>query len=91
MEYQFDQILDRRKLYAEKWKGIDSDTIAMSIADMDFRLVPEVGEAIKKAVDEGEFGYVGLTEADYQAVIDWVKLRNYRLEFRKQEKEGIKG
>lgn len=76
MEYQFDQILDRRALYAEKWKGIDSDTIAMSIADMDFRLVPEVGEAIKKAVDEGEFGYVGLTEADYQAVIDWVKLRN---------------
>lgn len=72
----FDHILDRRVLHAEKWKGIPEDTIAMSIADMDFPLVPEVAQAVKAAAEAGEFGYVELTEADYQAVIDWVKLRH---------------
>lgn len=74
--YSFDRILDRRALHAEKWKGIPEDTISMSIADMDFPLMPQVADAVKAAADAGEFGYVELTEADYQAVIDWVKLRH---------------
>ena len=36
MNKLFDRTLDRRALHAEKWKGIPEDTIAMSIADMDF-------------------------------------------------------
>lgn len=76
MNELFDRILDRRALHAEKWKGIPEDTIAMSIADMDFPLVPEVAQAVKAAAEAGEFGYVELTEADYQAVINWVKLHH---------------
>lgn len=80
LQYQFDHVLDRRTSMAEKWKGIPSDAIAMSIADMDFPLVPEVAQAIKLAADQGESGYVGLLESDYQAVIDWVQQRNgYRI------------
>lgn len=76
LRYNFDEIMDRRQVYAEKWKGIPQDTIAMSIADMDFKLAPEVVSAVKAAADQGEFGYVSFTEDDYQAVINWVKLQN---------------
>ena len=75
MRYDFDTVVDRKSLGAEKWKGLPEGTIAMSVADMDFSLMPEVVEEIKKAAEKGEFGYVALNDKDYKAVIDWVKKR----------------
>lgn len=75
MTYDFDSIINRKALGAEKWKGLPDDTISMSIADMDFKIMPEVTEAVKKAAENGEFGYVSLNDKDYNAVIQWVKKR----------------
>ena len=75
MKYDFDKVIDRKALGAEKWKGIPEDAIAMSVADMDFKIMPEVTEEVKKAAERGEFGYVALNDKDYQAVINWVKKR----------------
>lgn len=75
MIYDFNSIIDRKSLGAEKWKGLSQDAIAMSVADMDFKIMPEVTEAIKQAAECGEFGYVGLRDDDYNAVIEWVKKR----------------
>lgn len=47
----------------------------MTIADMDFPLVPEVGQAIQAAVARGESGYVEMAESDYAAVLSWIERR----------------
>jgi len=75
MIYDFDTALDRVSTNAEKWKGIPDKAISMSIADMDFKPMPEIGEAVKAAVDRGEYGYVCLTDEDHKAVSDWVYFR----------------
>lgn len=76
MHYDFDRVVDRRALHALKWLDAPEGAIAMSVADMDFSLAPEVAAAVKATADAGEFGYVGMTDADYQAVIDWVRRRS---------------
>ena len=76
MKYNFDEVRDRRN--TGKW-GYCSQmgAIGMGVADMDFRLVPEVADAIKQCVDEGEFGYAGMQGSDYKAVQDWLAYRGY--------------
>ena len=74
MKYNFDQPFDRRARSA-KWENIPNDAISMTIADMDFPIMPEVEMAIKKAAEAGDFGYQFLQEKDYQAVLAWVKKR----------------
>lgn len=74
MTYQFESPFNRRKRSA-KWENIPTDVISMTIADMDFPIMPEVGEAINCAIKDGDFGYQFLQEKDYQAVLDWVKKR----------------
>lgn len=76
MNCDFDTLIDRKALRADKWKRMPEGTIAMSVADMDFKLMPEVIEAVKYAIELGESGYVGLSEDDYSAVIDWLRDRN---------------
>ena len=72
MRYDFDEAFDRRTTGAGKWLYLPEDTIPMTVADMDFRLAPEIIKAVQDAVAIGESGYVNMAEADYQAVIDWV-------------------
>lgn len=76
MSYDFDRIIDRKALGALKWKNMPEGTIAMSVADMDFALAPEIIAGVTEAVSRGESGYVGMSEDDFSAVIDWCKLRN---------------
>ena len=76
MNYNFDTIIDRKALGALKWKNMPEGTIAMSVADMDFALAPEIIAAVTERVSLGESGYVGMSEDDFGAVINWCKLRN---------------
>lgn len=75
MKDYFDEMFDRRVTGSEKWKGITDETISMTIADMDFPLLPEIAQAIKNAVERKEFGYLGMREEDYNAVLSWVERR----------------
>ncbi len=80
MMYNFDNTPDRRKFNALKWENIPDDTISMSVADMEFQLMPEVRDAISKLALSGDFGYIALSENDYEAVIAWVYRRcGYRI------------
>lgn len=76
MRYDFDGIPNRRALGALKWLDVPEDVIAMSVADMEFPLAPEIRAAIGEAASYGDFGYVGMQEKDYRAVIDWVCRRS---------------
>lgn len=75
MIYNFDKPLDRRISGAVKWVDLQNDIIPMNIADMEFRLMPEVIEEMKAVAEYGDFGYIGMTERDYQAVLNWIEKR----------------
>lgn len=73
--YDFDSIPASHVPGNCKW-DVPAGVIPMGIADMDFPSPPEIGQAIAERVRCGLFGYQTLTEADYQAVIDW-RLRRH--------------
>lgn len=59
--------------------------LPMWVADMDFRTVPEVIQALTARAQHGVFGYTFPTDSYYTAVIDWMQ-RHYG---RTVEKEWI--
>lgn len=73
--YDFDKPIDRRISGAVKWMDLPDGVIPMNIADMEFRLLPEVIQEMKKVAEYGDFGYIGMTQYDYQAVLDWISKR----------------
>ena len=77
---QFDRIIDRRGTSAEKLLACKSifgseDVIPMWVADMDVATAPEIVEALKARAEHGIFGYTGEVDADYDAVIGWLRDR----------------
>jgi cystathionine beta-lyase len=57
MQYDFDQIIERRGTDSVKW-GIDpTDVIPMWVADMDFRSADPIIEALRERAGHGVFGY----------------------------------
>ncbi len=58
MNYNFDELIDRRPTDSYKWaKYRGKDIIPMWIADMDFRCCSEILDALHKRVNHGVFGY----------------------------------
>jgi cysteine-S-conjugate beta-lyase len=72
--YDFDQIIDRRAIGAMKW-NVPEGIIPMSVADTEFLSPPEIAEAIRDRLAVASYGYSGMTDADYDAVLDWIGAR----------------
>ena len=70
MPYNFDEIIDRRHTGSLKWHYSD-DTIALWVADMDFRAAQPILNTIERVLHHGVLGYTKPTEALYDAVINW--------------------
>ena len=70
--YDFDQIVDRRAINASKW-NVSEGIIPMSIADTEFLSPPEISEAIRERVTVESYGYSRMTDADYDAILDWIR------------------
>lgn len=77
MNYDFDQIIDRRGSDSTKhdallqWYG-KSDLLPMWVADMDFATPYFITDAIKERLDHPIFGYTFKSERYNKAIIDWV-------------------
>ena len=72
MKYNFDEIVPRRGTNSYKWDSAgDADVLPMWVADMDFRTVPSVVEALKRRVEHGIFGYVRVPDTYYEAITGW--------------------
>lgn len=84
----FDEIIDRRKTNSSKWtltfdgKPLKENQIPMWVADMDFKVAPEIIEYLHEAVSFGIFGYFTY-EGYHEAVINWCKER-YSLNIKKE-------
>lgn len=67
MKYNFDEIIDRSGTCSSKWERysgrfagykIDEEkALSMWVADMDFRCMPEIIQALHDRIDHGIFGY----------------------------------
>ena len=57
MNYDFDQIIDRRGTESAKWRNYPDDVLPLWVADMDFVSPEPVLRALRAAVDHGVFGY----------------------------------
>lgn len=74
VNYDFDKVINRDGTL--KWEDMNSKgIISMGVADMDFRLAPEIIDAIKKCADVGEFGYTKILDHDFDAIVNWLKYR----------------
>lgn len=77
MNYDFDQVIDRRGTDAIKWEGMKSiwgrtDLIPLWVADMDFPTPSFVLDAIKNRCEHPILGYTSKSDAYYQSIVDWV-------------------
>lgn len=75
-----DQDICRLGTNCEKWDHLErhfgrKDLVAAWVADMDFRTVPAVQEALAKRVEHAIYGYTDNSEAEKAAEIGWQKRR----------------
>jgi cystathionine beta-lyase len=75
MQYNFDQVCDRRNTDCAKWDFVQSifgrdDVIPMWVADMDFPVAPQIVEALKKRADHPFYGYTSPGQGVIEAVVD---------------------
>ena len=80
MEYNFDEIIDRRHTNSAKFDEMDalfgSDVMHLGVADMDYRSPEPILNAMQKIVKKGVFGYTILPDNYQDLVCQWM-LRRY--------------
>ncbi|MCR5404663.1 MAG: pyridoxal phosphate-dependent aminotransferase [Butyrivibrio sp.] len=82
-KYDFDKIIDRRSVWAEKW-DVKEGELPMWVADMDFETAPEIKEMLIKRLDVGAYGYSYVPDEWYDAYISWWG-RRHNLRLQKDE------
>lgn len=76
-KYDFDEIIPRRGTASVKWdEEPAADILPMWVADMDFRTVPPVVEALRRRVDHGIYGYATVPGSYYDALTGWFSRRH---------------
>ena len=70
VQYNFDEIIDRRDTGSVKWHYSD-DTIPLWVADMDFKAAEPILNAIEEVAQHGILGYTKPTAGLYEAIIGW--------------------
>jgi cystathionine beta-lyase len=73
--------VERRGTNALKWDSLgevfgEEDLIPLWVADMEFKSVPAVIDALKKRVEHGVFGYGKIPDSYYKAFFEWQKKRH---------------
>ena len=72
---------ERLGTHCEKWDMLErhfgrGDLIAMWVADMDFRTVPQVRDALVRRAEHAIYGYTDNGEEDRQAEAEWLLRRH---------------
>ena len=75
MKYNFDKLSERRNTSSEKW-NVKENELPMWVADMDFMVMPEIQEAVKKAATDQSYGYTYPTKEFFEAYQYWWKTRH---------------
>lgn len=73
MKINFDERINRKDTFCEKWDGQGGDYLAMWVADMDFRTPEQILNAMKERIEHGVFGYTGYEGQLADVVVDYYK------------------
>ncbi|MFM7584852.1 MAG: hypothetical protein ACKO9F_19285, partial [Caldilinea sp.] len=84
MDYNFDQVIDRRSSDSVKWGYFAQDVLPMWVADMDFAAPPPITAALAERAQQGVFGYGLESKALKQALVERMA-QLYRWEIRPEE------
>ena len=87
MRYDFETLPERRGMDSIAWDWIGTpegpagpkdgfDAIPMWVADMNFVCCPAIQEAIIRRAQHPAFGYYGISDEYYNAIIRWQTKRN---------------
>ena len=75
MIYNFDQCPPREGTESVKW-DLYPGTLPMWVADMDFRIAPEIQEPLQKRLDHGVFGYELIPDNYFTVMNQWFATRH---------------
>ena len=75
MTYNFNQCPPREGTESVKW-DLYPGTLPMWVADMDFRIAPEIQEALQKRLDHGVFGYELIPDDYFTIMSQWFASRH---------------
>lgn len=75
MKYNFDKLSQRRHTSSEKW-DVKENELPMWVADMDFMVMSEMQDAIKKAATDMSYGYTFPTKEFFESFQYWWKTRH---------------
>lgn len=76
MEFQFDNIIDRRNTGSMKW-DVKLNELPMWVADMDFQTAPQIIECMIERAKHGVFGYTQVTDDWYEVYQGWWEKRHH--------------
>lgn len=71
-KYNFNDIANRKNTDSLKWNVLDNE-LPMWVADMDFKVLPEIHDAIIKRAAINAFGYSEIPDEYYDSYIYWWK------------------
>lgn len=95
MQYNFNEIIERRGTDCFKWDALKAmygreDVTPMWVADMDFRSPDFVMEAIRKRCEHPVLGYTMPSEGYWQTVTAWLE-KHYNIQATKKNLHFIPG
>ena len=86
-KFNFDEIYDRDGTGNVKWDqqygrfGEENVDLGMGVADMDFRGVPAIQDALEDRIQHNNWGYENLTKSYKEAIVQWNEERHdYKLD-----------
>ena len=77
MKYDLENINARFGIGSQKWQEmknnplVDEKVIPFSVADMEFKLAPEITEGLKTFIDDNILGYAGTNKKYRESVCKW--------------------
>ncbi len=71
MNYNFDQLIQRRGTDCVKWDEAADGELPMWVADMDFETAPCVREAVQRRAQHGVYAYNLIPDSFYEAITWW--------------------
>lgn len=83
MKYDFETVQMRKNVGSGKWNwmydavpDLSDDVIPFSVADMEFKNVPEISNGVAEYVRNAVMGYTLPTDSYYEAVAGWMKRKH---------------
>ena len=82
-DYDFESVVDRKDTDCLKWDLFD-DEVPMWVADMDFKVAPQIQKAIQKRANHPIYGYTIVPDELFEAYINWWD-SNYNLKMSRED------